>query len=903
DADPTAAVTDIVWTIDASRPEIATADSLVAPLARLAERCRQLVEAPARLWLVLACGRAVADAPGDSPLEIPLWTVLTAALRVARNEHPGLSLACLGVREVGGGDAAARAAAAEIVARGPENEVFFDGDRRLVFRVQRGPTRPALPALPPNRRLRLGDRPGPARGGLRWDSAERAAPGPGEIEIAVEAAGLNFRDVMWNLGLLPEEALEDGFAGATLGMECAGTVTRVGAGVDALQPGQPVVAFASGAFASHVTVPAFAVSPRPEGLAADSASTVPVAFLTAHYSLVHLGRLSAGETVLIHGGAGAVGLAAIQIARRLGARIAATAGSEEKRAFLRATGVDLVLNSRSLSFADEVLAWTGSRRGVDVVLNSLAGEAMVRSLDCLRPFGRFIELGKRDFYGNTHVGLRPLRRNLSYFGVDVDQLIGGHADLAARLFGEVVAGFARGELAPLPHRVFAAGQVGDAFRVMQRSGHIGKIVVRPPHAPLEPETVVGRFPVDPAGVHVVIGGTRGFGLATARWLAGRGARHLVLASRSGSVAETDTAALEALRAAGVEVVLAALDVADGDAVRRLLHQLDAATPVRGVVHAAMVLDDRLMETVDEASLRTVLAPKVAGALNLSAAAAGLRLDYLLLFSSATTLFGNPGQYAYVAANGFLDGLARRLAAHGVPALAIAWGGIEDAGFLARNIDADVTLKRRFAGNLVAAQTALDGLDWAFDPDGRPIAAAYAVARIDWALARRELAATRAPTFESVGVRQGARPAGDATALLEKLRALPREEVADALLEIVVEEIARVLRLPAKEVDRHRPLAEIGMDSLMMLELRTTVEGTLQIELPMMSLSSGITPADVARKVAPLVTGEKEQLAVPGTIVSLSSSHFAADAEATTADERQAAVSAVLERARKLEGPL
>ena len=240
---------------------------------------------------------------------------------------------------------------------------------------------------------------------------------------------------------------------------------------------------------------------------------------------------------------------------------------------------------------------------------------------------------------------------------------------------------------------------------------------------------------------------------------------------------------------------------------------------------------------------------------------------------------------------------------GLPALAIAWGGIEDAGYLSRHIAENINLKKRFASSLIPAQTALDGLDWAYDQQSGQKTGAYSIARIDWATAKRELVATRAPTFNAVGAAAGSRQGVDAAATLEKLRAMPPEEATAALLDIVVDEIARVLRLPPKEIDRHRPLAEIGMDSLMMLELRTTVEAALQIELPMMSLASGITPADVARRVAPLVTGEAQKEAVPGTLVALSASHFATDAEGTDVVEQRAAVSAVLERVRKLEGPL
>jgi NAD(P)-dependent dehydrogenase (short-subunit alcohol dehydrogenase family) len=437
---------------------------------------------------------------------------------------------------------------------------------------------------------------------------------------------------------------------------------------------------------------------------------------------------------------------------------------------------------------------------------------------------------------------------------------------------------------------------------MQRSGHIGKIVIEPPRRPTV-GLAGGKFPVDPDGIHIVLGGTSGFGLATAEWLASRGATRLLLASRSGQVSQADSRKIAALERRGVRVTVERADITDAGALLQLLRQARADGPVKGIVHAAMVLDDRLIEGMDRATITAVLEPKVAGALNLERAIEGLTLDYLLFYSSATTVFGNPGQFNYVAANGFLEGLARHLRGRGVPALAVAWGGIEDAGYLARNIGADTNLKKRFSSSLMSAQTALDGLDWAYDREGAQQTACCAIARIDWAMARRELAAIRTPMFDGIGTAMNARQSADAMAILEKLRALPAGEVTEALLEIVVEEIARVLRLPPKEIDRHRPLAEIGMDSLMMLELRTTVETALQIELPMMSLSSGITPADVARRVAPLITGEKERIEVPGTIVSLSASHFAEEAAATNVDERQAAISAVLERARELEGPL
>ncbi|MBM3649889.1 MAG: SDR family NAD(P)-dependent oxidoreductase, partial [Alphaproteobacteria bacterium] len=888
----------VAWIIDASRHDAVSAAYLGDLLTQLAERCAKLAASPAPLSVIVTFDQAPA---GNRPDGHPLWCAVTAALRVAQNEYPALEIRCLSV--VGRDAATIDSAALELMAPGEEREVWFQGGKRFVFRIEHGLAADATPRqIAAGKGLRLVSRSGTSRGSLAWTSCDRTPPGEGEVEIEVAAIGLNFRDVMWNLGLLPEEALEDGYAGAQLGMECAGTISAVGSKVDGLTVGDRVVAFVSGGFASHVVAPAFAVSALPSGLTFEAAATLPVAYLTAYYSLVHLAGLKRGETVLVHGGAGAVGLAALAVARHCGARVISTAGSDEKRALLRDLGADAVLNSRTLTFADEVVALTQGK-GVDVVLNSLVGEAMIRSMDCLRPFGRFVELGKRDFYANTHLGLRPFRRNLAFFGVDIDQLIVEHRDLTQRLFAELVALFSQGDLAALPHRVFEGERIGEAFRLIQRSGHIGKIVVHPPAAPTDLAAVTGRFPVDASGLHLVIGGTGGFGLATAAWLADRGARRIVLASRTGTLSPEAEVQVDTLRKAGVEMRVMAVDVTDGGAVQRFLRNAEAQGKIKGIVHAAMVLDDRLMEGMDREAIEAVLQPKVAGALHLADAAASLSLDYLLLYSSATTLLGNPGQFNYVAANAFLEGLAQQMQRQAVPALAVAWGGIEDAGYLSRNLSTNASLRKRFSSSLLAARTALEALDLACDAEGRLTTATLAIARIDWAMAKRELAVVRGPCFGNVALTVGARQSSGSAINLEKLRAMPLEQASEALLEVVVEEIARVLRLPPKEVDRHRPLAEIGMDSLMMLELRTTVEESLQVDLPIMSLANGITPADVARRIATLVVGDAQQSSVTGTLAALSSSHLSADVEAMDPAEREVAARVVIERTRRIEGPL
>ncbi|MBO6512259.1 MAG: SDR family NAD(P)-dependent oxidoreductase, partial [Roseibium sp.] len=555
------------------------------------------------------------------------------------------------------------------------------------------------------------------------------------------------------LGLLPEEALEDGFAGPTLGMECCGHVVNCGPDVTRFRPGDKVITFAPACFASHVTVDESGCAPMPQNVSAEEAATIPVTFLTAYYALVHLARLEEGETVLIHGGAGGVGLAALQIAKWRGARIIATAGSEDKRNTLKLLGADVVLDSRSLAFVDAVLEETAGD-GVDVVLNSLFGEAMERSIEVLKPFGRFLELGKRDYYGNTRIGLRPFRQNLTYYGIDADQLLTRQPKLAEELFEKLVELFEDGTLRPLPHRVFDSEDVVDAFRLMQQAGHIGKIVLRPPLAPESSTTANEEVAIDGDAVYLIAGGFGGFGAALLHRLADHGARNLAVLSRRGDASEDAQAVIASLKDRDVTVTGYACDITDETAIKNALQDIrSAGLPLKGVFHTAMVLNDVLLANMDHDGLTRVLAPKVRGAELLDELTSDDPLDHFVLYSSATTLVGNPGQANYVAANGYLEGLARKRRAEGKPALAIAWGAISDAGYLARNEDVNEMLSRKLGRHALTAKEALDGLMTLLAPQyaDQGTLAALGYARIDWQAARKDLSLVGTPLVSLLGL--------------------------------------------------------------------------------------------------------------------------------------------------------
>ena len=795
----------------------------------------------------------------------------------------------------------------EILDPDGEDEILLTGEGRYAPRlsIAMNPAPPELLAARPSRPCVQLDcsMPGPFRN-LKWRAApELGALNDDDVEIEVRTAGLNFRDVMYAMGLLPDEAVEDGFCGATLGMEVAGLVTRVGEAVVEIAPGDAVIAFAPASFANRVRTRSLAVARKPADWSFAAAATVPSAFFTAYYALHELARLREGERVLIHGAAGGVGIAAIQLAKHLGAEIYATAGSDAKRDFVRLLGADHVFDSRSLSFADEVMR-AGGGTGVDVVLNSLAGDAISRNLRLLRPFGRMLELGKRDFYENSHIGVRPLRNNISYFGIDADQLLAQRPDTARRVFIDLMALFAEGSLQPLPHRTFDATDIATAFRHMQASRHIGKLVVTfaPDFAPL------GRSPAETPPVakadatYVVTGGLSGFGLRTAWWLVRHGARHLALLSRRGAALTPGAGAiLEQFAAAGVSIAAPACDIADAEAVRQTFASIEAQMPpLRGIVHAAMVIEDALLRDMKRDQLRRILAPKIGGALHLHEATRACPLDFFILYSSATTLFGNPGQGAYVAANMALEALASERRSLGLPATCIGWGPIGDAGYLARNERVLEALLGRMGGTALRSDDALLALETLLGSSARNLGRMD----LEWARLARHLPAARAPKF-SVLARSGVGDRGShatesAQDLRRRLHGLTGAGLNTALTEIVRAELAEILRIAPERIEAATSLLDMGMDSLMAVELAASIEARLDIQLSAFALNGGPTIESVVERIARLLhTNENPAAADDGNaalaeqVLVVAAQHLGGDLSAEHTAEFSAAITAEL----------
>jgi acyl transferase domain-containing protein/NADPH:quinone reductase-like Zn-dependent oxidoreductase/acyl carrier protein len=769
-----------------------------------------------------------------------------------------------------------------------EDEVLIDaeGQRQAPrLRVVERPV-PAAQESVQKPACRLGfDFPGQLRN-LRWESYEAAEPADDQIEVRIQATGLNFRDVMYALGMLSDEAIENGFAGPTLGLEFSGVVTRVGLAVSGYKAGDNVVGFGPASFGDRVLTRASAISHIPAGFSFEAAATIPSTFFTVYYALRHLAHLEEGERILIHGGAGGVGLAAIQYAQSVGAEIYATAGTEEKRDFLCMMGVTHVYDSRSLSYGDEILADTGGI-GVDVVLNSLAGEAINRNLQVLRPFGRFLELGKRDFYENTRIGLRPFRNNISYFGIDADQLMSERPDLTRRLFGEMMQLFADGALHPLPYSVFDANDVVNAFRYMQQARQIGKIVVtyrNGIHQLRQPSQAAAPVLNLPAqATYLVTGGLGGFGLRTAQWLAAKGARNLVLISRSGPAADSAREAVTALTASGVRVHAAACDVTDRKALEQLLdHIARDMPPLRGIVHAAVVIDDGLARSARADQIERTMAAKVLGAYHLHALTQKLPLDFCVYYSSATTLFGNPGQSNYVAANHWLEALAVQRRAQGLPATCVRWGAIDDVGFLARNEKIKDALQGRMGGSAMESSLALDALETMLLTN----ASGLGVLELDWNALNRFLPSAGAPKFSGLARGDSAADDDRGDDVAHMLATLDEAALHAAFTGMLKTEIGQILRITADKIDPERSIYDMGLDSLMGVELIVALENRFGVRLPVMALSISPTVEKLATRLIQLLRGDDAAPAVDQvtSLVEKLASDHAVDVSADTLKE-------------------
>ncbi|MDH4410932.1 MAG: SDR family NAD(P)-dependent oxidoreductase, partial [Verrucomicrobiales bacterium] len=765
---------------------------------------------------------------------------LTGLLRVANNEQPDFIWTQIDLDPADNPNEI-EDLVAEISLAGKEHEIAYRGNGRYVRRVHRVKS----DELPPRKRNAVAkdgsitpyrlqiEKPGILTN-LSLNETSRRDPGADEIEVLVKAGGINFRDVMKALGIYPGQPVDLKW----FGDDFSGTILRVGSAVKDLKPGDDVVGMAPYCFRSHVTVHRNMVFRKPATMSFTEAATLPTVFLTSHYAINELARMEKGESILIHAGTGGVGQAAIQIAKHLGLTIFATAGSPGKRQLLKDMGVDHVLDSRTLKFADDIMEITNGE-GVDAVLNSLAGDFIPKNFSVLKTFGRYMEIGKVDVYGNSKIGLEPLRNNISFFVIDLAQHLQSKPAYIARMFSDLEAKFYDGSYVALPNHVFPVTEVVEAFRFMAAGKHIGKNVLDfdlPEIAIGQPTEAGHRFRGD--GTYLITGGAGGFGLELAGWMSRNGAGHFALMSRSGPNAES-LEKIEELRATGVEVIDARGDVTSRADLDRIIAEIQGGSaPLIGVIHGAMVLDDEFIVELDEARFDKVLLPKMLGAWNLHEATLGIPLEHFLSFSSFSAVIGAVKQSNYNAGNVFLDQLSHHRRALGLPALTFNWGALEGAGFVARNEKTQQYLEMVGLG-----ATNMDETLYLFGLGVPTDAVQLGTARCDWgALARFSPSVSGSNMFLDVVPRSNA-SGGDSMAA--RILEAPAEKRLGMVEDLIAAQVGAVLGTDASRLDKDTPLTNLGLDSLMAIELVNRIEEKLGMSMPMGSVLNGPNIRDLS----------------------------------------------------------
>ncbi|MDY6996397.1 MAG: SDR family NAD(P)-dependent oxidoreductase [Actinomycetota bacterium] len=741
------------------------------------------VKLPGGLWLVTEHAVACESGEEVDPVQAALW----GFGRTAINEEPALR--CRLVDSDGTPEAVA-ALAGLLGAPPDEPELALRQGKLLASRLVPW-ARSGHLTVPRSTDYVLAPTERGAIDNLRLVEADVPAPAEGYVQVRVEAAGLNFRDVLNVLGLYPGDP-------GPIGGDFAGVVTQLGDGVGGLEVGQRVYGFMQGAFSSRFNVPEQLVAPIPQGISPVAAATIPAAALTARLAF-DWAQLQPGDRVLIHAASGGVGLAAIQMAQQHGAVVFATA-STYKRSALRDMGVKYVYDSRTTDFADQILADTDGA-GVDVVLNSLTNEGFVEAtVRATAQNGRFAEIAKRDIW--TPEQMAQARPDIAYEIVALDVTTLENPGHIKRLLTEVSDGLADGQWAPLPAEIYPITEARAAFRRMQQARHIGKIVLQIPQ-PLQPRADRS---------YLITGGLGAIGLHTAAYLAQLGAGDIVLTSRRKPDEDAQRVIDEITERHKCRIHTFCADVGDRSEVTELLDRVRAELPpLAGVIHLAGVLDDALLAQQSVERFRTTLAPKAYGACHLDLLTADDELDFFVVSSSVSSVFGSPGQANYATANALLDGLVARRRALGLPATGVnfgpwAEGGMASSEAARANLGAQGLVPLDPAAALSAlAEVIANGTGQA------------TVVKANWQRAAKLLGAARPPILDLVLPSAAGEATGDSE-LLRQLQEIPVAQRAGFVTEFLQREVQNFLRLAQPPAASSRFL-DLGTDSLMAIELR------------------------------------------------------------------------------------
>ncbi|KAH8881784.1 polyketide synthase [Thozetella sp. PMI_491] len=688
---------------------------------------------------------------------------------------------------------------------------------------------------------------------LFFHDEEQYELGEHEIEIKVEATGMNFKDVVIAMGQLPSPYL---------GIECAGVVSRIGKSVGSLAVGDRVCAMSEGAYSAFTRCPETSAAKIPDAMSFEVASSIPVVYCTAYYGLFELGRLCEGETVLIHAAAGGVGQAAIQLAQLVGAKIFATVGNVEKKQFIMETyGIpeDCIFSSRNTSFGPAIHEATGGA-GVDVVINSLAGDILRETWNCVAHFGRFIEIGKRDITSNTRLEMEKFNYNATFSSVDLTVLAKERPKHMARTFNDVMQLFETDKAKPIaPITTYGISEVETAFRLLQSGKTTGKLVVvaGPGKQVKAAHLKSSDTLLNNNSTYLIIGGTGGLGRSISRWMASKGARTLVLVSRSGRV-DSAIAELtaELKESTGTSVVVKACDVANKNSVAQLIDFCSKELPpIAGVIHSGMVLRDVLFEKMTFEDYEAVISSKVAGTWNIHNALLSTPLDFFIAISSAAGIVGNRGQAAYAAANTFLDAFAQYRAKLGMAATAIDLTAVSDVGYLADNVERQGEVMKNLGGESICENEVLALFTAAIKGYLGPACGNHCLTGLR--LGGEGTTAEQLPYFAAdakfdylrdailATSSAGSGSAAQVSVGAALAKAKSHEEAISLVTAGLAGKLGGVLMVPVEDLDTETPITKYGLDSLNAIELRNWITRELGTNLQVLELLTGGSLANLA----------------------------------------------------------
>ncbi|KAI3326206.1 polyketide synthase [Xylariaceae sp. AK1471] len=693
-----------------------------------------------------------------------------------------------------------------------------------------------------------------------------------EVEFQTKATAVNFKDLAVMLGKINE---------TPVGLEAAGVVTRIGSGVTRFKEGDRVFGFAfKGAFSTHVRALEGTIAHVPDNLSFTEAAIIPIVYTTAYACLYDIGDLGkrAGRgqksTVLVHGGAGGVGQAVIQLAQREGAEVFVTVGSLEKRDFLEKTyGLprDHIFSSRDLTFKAGIMRMTNGR-GVDILINSLAGEMLRASWECVAPFGRFAEIGLTDIESRSRISMGTFSRGARFEALELNYMqqndMGRLEDLFQRTI-DIVLGQELERATPIT--AYSFSRIQEALRYMQSGKHIGKLVVEPHETDVVPmlQRPEARASFSADATYVVSGGFGGLGQKLIRWMVNLGVRNLVVTSRSGAVDKSAKALVADLQQEGVNVAALACDITDSKSLEEAISGcLSRMPPVRGCIQTSMVLNDNKFSdmTIDE--WHKALNVKVSGTRNLweilSSKNTDLSLDFFIMLSSMVTTIGNPGQANYAAGNAYQGAFARQLSSQGHNVVAFNVPLMSDAGVVATK-PALMEYFFSIGWSHMLTEELIAALDYhccsldknkAISPEHADIVPRLWLPRYSAAEGALQPAWQHEPRFNHMIMHNGSGDGstvkkgsgkGSTAALLSA--ATSPQEAEEIVLEALLEKLTKVLSVDIAELDPARPMHAYGVDSLVAVELRTWMTKEIGSDVSVFEMTSGQRIGQLASSAA------------------------------------------------------